>query len=192
MTLQWFLFAAPGTYPVIRFLTLAGFEGPRFETNAGIQPARHVLSRALALRRGAGRLSRRLEKSGVADDRHSHPIPALLGDTWELDASLHDADGAALNLANADEIEWNLRNSGKVIVAALRLSNGVEITNAAGGLCRITLSPTRTTCAVGGHLHDEIRVTMSDGTVSTQAVGAIVATGPDRNSRPIWPAIWRS
>lgn len=29
---QWFLFAAPGTYPVIRFLTLAGFEGPRFET----------------------------------------------------------------------------------------------------------------------------------------------------------------
>jgi hypothetical protein len=31
---QWFLFAAPGTYPVIRFLTLAGFEGPRFETNA--------------------------------------------------------------------------------------------------------------------------------------------------------------
>ena len=30
---QWFLFAAPGTYPVIRFLTLAGFEAPRFETN---------------------------------------------------------------------------------------------------------------------------------------------------------------
>jgi hypothetical protein len=30
---QWFLFAAPGTYPVIRFLTLAGFEAPRLETN---------------------------------------------------------------------------------------------------------------------------------------------------------------
>ncbi|MGB8400292.1 MAG: peptidase, partial [Bradyrhizobium sp.] len=30
---QWFLFCAPGTYPVIRFLTLAGFEGPRFETD---------------------------------------------------------------------------------------------------------------------------------------------------------------
>jgi hypothetical protein len=29
---QWFLFAPPGTYPVIRFLTLAGFENPRFET----------------------------------------------------------------------------------------------------------------------------------------------------------------
>ena len=31
---QWFLFAAPGSYPVVRFVTLAGFEGPRFETNA--------------------------------------------------------------------------------------------------------------------------------------------------------------
>jgi hypothetical protein len=29
---EWYLFAAPGTYPVIRFLTLAGFESPRFET----------------------------------------------------------------------------------------------------------------------------------------------------------------
>lgn len=30
---QWFLFASPGTYPVLRFLTLAGFESPRFETS---------------------------------------------------------------------------------------------------------------------------------------------------------------
>ena len=28
----WYLFASPGTYPVLRFLTLAGFDGPRFET----------------------------------------------------------------------------------------------------------------------------------------------------------------
>ncbi len=32
-TQQWFLFAAPGTYPMIRFLTLAGYEAPRFETS---------------------------------------------------------------------------------------------------------------------------------------------------------------
>lgn len=31
---EWYLFAAPGTYPVIRFLTLQGYEQPRFETNA--------------------------------------------------------------------------------------------------------------------------------------------------------------
>ena len=30
---EWYLFAAPGTYPVIRFLTLAGYEAPRFETS---------------------------------------------------------------------------------------------------------------------------------------------------------------
>jgi hypothetical protein len=105
-----------------------------------------------------------------------NPFALFCGDTWELDASLHDADGAAINLANADEIEWNLRTGGKVIVAALRLSNGVEITNAAGGLCRITVLPARTNALSEGTYTDEIRVTMSDGTVSTQAVGEIVAT----------------
>ena len=30
---EWYLFAAPGTYPVIRFVTLAGFEAPVFETS---------------------------------------------------------------------------------------------------------------------------------------------------------------
>jgi hypothetical protein len=29
---EWYLFAAPGTYPTLRFLTLAGFEAPRFES----------------------------------------------------------------------------------------------------------------------------------------------------------------
>jgi hypothetical protein len=29
----WFLFASPALYPVIRFLTLAGYEAPRFETS---------------------------------------------------------------------------------------------------------------------------------------------------------------
>ena len=32
-TTEWYLFCAPGTYPVIRFLTLQGFNSPRFETN---------------------------------------------------------------------------------------------------------------------------------------------------------------
>jgi hypothetical protein len=30
---QWYLFASPSLYPTIRFLTLAGFEAPRFETS---------------------------------------------------------------------------------------------------------------------------------------------------------------
>ena len=30
---QWFLFASPSSYPVIRFLTLAGYESPAFETS---------------------------------------------------------------------------------------------------------------------------------------------------------------
>lgn len=30
---EWYLFCSPTTYPAIRFLTLQGFEAPRFETN---------------------------------------------------------------------------------------------------------------------------------------------------------------
>jgi hypothetical protein len=30
---QWFLFASPGAYPAVRFLTLAGYEAPAFETS---------------------------------------------------------------------------------------------------------------------------------------------------------------
>jgi hypothetical protein len=106
----------------------------------------------------------------------THPQFLLYaGDTWEFDAALHDAGGVALNLANADEIEWNLRSAGRVVVAALRLSAGVEITNDVGGLCRITLLPAATVLLREGTYTDEIRVTMSDGTISTQAVGQIVA-----------------
>lgn len=32
-TTEWYLFCAPGTYPTIRFLTLAGYEAPRFEAS---------------------------------------------------------------------------------------------------------------------------------------------------------------
>jgi hypothetical protein len=95
------------------------------------------------------------------------------GDTLEIDASLHDADGTALNLANADEIEWNLRNASQQVVASLRLSGGVEITNALSGKCRITLPPMQTNVLPVGTYYDEIRATMSDGTISTQAVGEI-------------------
>ena len=99
-----------------------------------------------------------------------------IGDTWEFDATLHDAEGTVLNLGDADNIEWNLRNSAKRIVAALRLSDGIEVTNEVGGLCRITLLPMRTALLAEGTYSDEVRVTMSDGTISTQAVGSIVAT----------------
>ena len=115
----------------------------------------------------------------------THPQFLLyVGDTWTIDATLHDGDGSAINLAGADDIEWNLRDRSKRLVASLRISNGVEIINEAGGQCRITLSPMRTALLAEGIYTDQIVVTMSDGTVSTQSVGPIVATKPGSQTAP--------
>lgn len=106
----------------------------------------------------------------------THPQFLLyLGDTWTLDAALHDIDGGALDLSGAD-INWNLQDRNRTIVAALTIDDGIEIANAIGGLCRITVPPAKTATLAEATYNDEIRVTLSDGTVSTQAVGSIVTT----------------
>ena len=98
-----------------------------------------------------------------------------LGDTWTFDAALHDIDGGVLDLTGAD-IEWNLRDPQKTIVAALSVGDGIEVTNALGGLCRITVPSARTAALAEATYSDEIRVIVADGEVSTQAVGFIVTT----------------
>ena len=106
----------------------------------------------------------------------THPQFLLyLGDTWTFDAALHDINGGALDLTGAD-IEWNLRDPQKTIVAALGVGDGIEVTNALGGLCRITVPSARTAALAEATYSDEIRVILADGEVSTQAVGFIVTT----------------
>lgn len=105
----------------------------------------------------------------------THPQFLLyLGDTWTFDAALHGVDCLALDLTGAS-IEWNLRDSSKHVVAALTLGNGIEITNAPGGLIRITVPSSLTTTFQEAIYNDEIRVIFGDS-VSTQAVGSIVTT----------------
>ena len=72
------------------------------------------------------------------------------------------------------------------LIAALRVGAGIEVTNAAGGLCTITVPPTLTAALPAGNYSDEIVVTTAEGLVTTQAVGAITvsqagaeAAGPD-------------
>ena len=100
------------------------------------------------------------------------------GDTWTLDAALHDAAGAALSLAGAT-VEWRLRNAAQAVVASLAIGSGVTITDAAGGLCSIVLPPAQTTALAAGTYADEIQVTTQGGLVSTQAVGPIVVRRAD-------------
>ena len=107
------------------------------------------------------------------------------GDTWVIDAALHDNANAALDLTDA-EIVWRLRNAAQTVVAELTVDNGIEVTNAAGGLCRITVTPVQSAALPEGNYSDEIVVTTAEGLVTTQAVGAITvmragaeAAGPD-------------
>lgn len=94
------------------------------------------------------------------------------GDTWIIDAALHDTAGAALDLTGA-AVDWRLR-AGTAVKAALNLEDGITITDAAKGLCRITLPAARSVTLAEGNYRDETQVTLADGTVCTQAVGAIV------------------
>ena len=94
------------------------------------------------------------------------------GDTWTFDAALHDNAGAALNLTGA-VILWKLRDGAGNLKASLSVGAGIEVTNAAGGLCTITVPPALTAMLAAGSYDDEIAVTTADGFVTTQAVGGI-------------------
>jgi hypothetical protein len=106
------------------------------------------------------------------------------GDTWTLEAALHDMSNAALDLTDA-VVQWNLRNAAQAVVASLSVGNGIVVTDAAGGLCTVTVPPIKTAALAVGDYADEIRVVMKNGIVTTQAVGVITVaragapTAPD-------------
>lgn len=110
------------------------------------------------------------------------PFTFYAGNTWVIDAAMHDAAGGPLDLTGA-VVEWRLFLHGTKM-ASLTGSNGIVITDAAKGLCRITF-PAAQSAALGvGNYTDEVRVTLPDATVCTQAVGAIVVAAPGASAGP--------
>lgn len=95
------------------------------------------------------------------------------GDTWRIDATLHDNAGAALNLTDA-EIEWFLWDSAGTEKAHLQISAGVEVVNAAAGTCRVTYPAADSANLAVGNYTDSIVVTTSDDIICTQSVGQII------------------
>jgi len=115
----------------------------------------------------------------------SHPDFFLYaGSTWEFDASLHDAACAPLDLTGAD-IAWNLYDATRAVRIALTLGDGIEIVNATGGLCKITVGADLTAALAQGTYRDEIVTTLAAGTITTQAVGTIMCQKP--GSLPVPP-----
>lgn len=99
------------------------------------------------------------------------------GSTWEFDAALHDAAGNPLDLEGA-AVDWRLYDSQRTERVHLSLSAGIEVTNAAGGLCKITVTAQQSATLAQGNYRDEIVVTLASGFVCTQAVGAIMVLKP--------------
>ena len=113
-----------------------------------------------------------------------NPFLLYVGDTWTLDAALHDNSDVALNLAGA-EIEWRLRNAVGAIVVNFSIGDGITVTSETGGLCQIIVPPATTLALPVGTYNDETRVTTADGNVSTQAVGSIIAIAPGSKTEAI-------
>jgi hypothetical protein len=105
---------------------------------------------------------------------NTHPDFLLYaGSTWQIDATLHDTAGNPLDLTSA-QVVWRLYSANGSKVLELTDGNGIEIVNATGGLCRITVPAAQTATLAPGSYRDDIVVTGSDGFVCTQAVGVII------------------
>ena len=176
-----YLIAPPTTMDGAVRVSLAGSPGPQVESPLGLRAgrmagqdqARHGPRLARVAFLDAARSCRGSRMTAT----HS-PFTLYAGDTWQLDAALHDNDGTALDLTGA-VILWRLRNAAQVLVALLSVGDGIAITDALAGLCRITLSPAQTAKFTAGNYSDEIAVTTSTGFVTTQAVGPIVVRRAD-------------
>jgi hypothetical protein len=115
----------------------------------------------------------------------THPTYLIYcGDTWQFHASLHDDEGAALNLSGAD-IKWRLRNTANAIVSELSVGDGIQIASALAGQCIITLSGDKSGLLAAGNYSDETWVKTQDNIITTQAVGVISARRADSVAGPL-------
>ena len=98
----------------------------------------------------------------------------VAGDTWEIDAQMLDADGNPFDLAGAS-IVWTLNDTrGRVNYLTRSVGSGITITNPAGGLATIVVSPTLSAAIAPGTYRDQARVTAAGGSVSVEWQGYVV------------------
>jgi len=94
------------------------------------------------------------------------------GDDKALVVTVKDADDAVVNLASAT-IKWQAaRSLGKSSAISKSTSNGIEITDAAGGVFEIALAAADTEDLSGNYQH-EAEVTFADGSISTVLSGTM-------------------
>jgi nucleoside-specific outer membrane channel protein Tsx len=75
-------------------------------------------------------------------------------------------------LPDGTELEWRLDALDGAIVLNFTKDNGIAITNADAGTVKITITPVQSDIAPGVY-QDAFRVTLPDGSKSTQWTGSI-------------------
>lgn len=98
------------------------------------------------------------------------------GDHWKLELSLHDDQGAALDLTGA-QVEWTLYDAatGEVVITLTVVPGEISILDPpTDGKAQVIVAPARTSTLAPGAYYDVTRAMLPSGFVSTQAVGTIM------------------
>jgi hypothetical protein len=100
-----------------------------------------------------------------------------LGEDWEIDFDLNDADGVNLDLTGAT-VAFRLARRGRTILTLESPGSDVGVDSPATlGTGLITVTPTDQSSAVPAVIaavHEyEVRVTLADGRKTTQAFGSL-------------------
>jgi len=101
-----------------------------------------------------------------------------VGETWRIDATMHDSLNAPLDLTGAT-VFWRLTNSRGVILQTLSIGSGIVLVNGGiDGECIITTTPAMQSSMgiVPGVYPHEAQVILPDGTYTDQFAGFIQAS----------------
>lgn len=96
------------------------------------------------------------------------------GDTKRLTVTVKDPAGAVVSLVGAQSIKWWVAKTVRSTVRLIEKSvgSGIVVTNAAGGVITITLSPANTVAVSGSYYH-ELEVIDSAGDIGTVLRGTL-------------------
>jgi hypothetical protein len=103
------------------------------------------------------------------------PYSYYCGATWEFLGLCEDVSGNPLDLTGA-AVAWLLDDVADTTnFITLSVGTGITVTNPTGGAILITVSKVLTAALTPGAYRDALRLTMLDGSVDYQWVGAITA-----------------
>lgn len=100
-----------------------------------------------------------------------------VGETWRIDATMHDSCGAVLSIASPAQVQWKVALNG-VVLDTLTIGDGISLVgDGTGGQCIITFTPQdqENVGIVPTFYTHECQVVLPDGTVTVQFAGNLQA-----------------